>query len=169
MSTFKQLREGLTDTLDTLLDGWQRLYHRAAGAITRFTPGSSDSTELEVRETQDTSKYNAGWGVLAAEVFDDGDKVVVRMETPGMKKEDFDLQVRNNYLIISGEKRIGRERTNGRYHVSECAYGCFERSIPLPGEVESASARASYTKGVLRIELPKPDSQGRESINIEVN
>ncbi len=167
MSTFQQLREGLTDTLDTLLDGWQRLYHRAAGAITRFTPGSKEETDPATREARDISVYNAGWGVLAAEVFDDGDKIVVRLETPGMEKGDFDLQVRNNYLVIRGEKQVGSERTDGRYHVSECAYGCFERSIPLPGEVESGNASASYNNGVLRIELPKPDSRQRKTINIE--
>jgi HSP20 family protein len=110
-----------------------------------------------------------GWGVLAAEVSDDGDKVVVRLEAPGMAKDDFDLQVMDGYLIVRGEKRLEREETKGRYHVTECAYGHFERAIPLPDEVDTAKASASYKRGVLRVELPKDASHRRAPIKVAVH
>ena len=168
MSTLHQLREGLNEAWDTLVDGWQRLYRRASGAITRFTPGKK-AREDDNGAGQEIAVRSTGWGVLAAEVFDDDDQTVVRLEAPGLEKSDFDLEVLDNYLVVRGEKQIERERTEGRYHVTECAYGGFERAIPLPDEVDSSKARASYKNGVLRIELPKAASRRLRTITVDVH
>lgn len=169
MPTLQQLRESLNETLDTLVNDWQRLYRRAAGAITRFTAGEKGSPEASDPEGQEMAARSAGWGVLAAEVFDDGDRIVVRLEAPGLEKGDFDLQVIDDYLLIRGAKRIERERTQGRYHVTECAYGRFERAIPLADEVDAGKASATYKRGVLRVELPKAESRRRRTIKVEVS
>lgn len=158
MSPFQHLRDEFSHAWDALLDGWQRLYRRAAGAMTRFNQGSKAedaeaSTELAARST--------GWGVLAGEVLDGEDKVVVRLETPGMSKDDFDLEIMGDYLVVRGEKRVTREETQGRWQITECAYGSFERAIPLPAPVDSEQARASYEQGVLRVELPKRQPRER--------
>jgi HSP20 family protein len=168
MSTLHQLREGLNDAWDTLFDGWQRLYRRASGAITRFTP-CKKAREDDNSTGQEIAVRSAGWGVLVAEVFDDDGKIVVRLEAPGLEKSDFDLEVVDHYLVVRGEKQIERERTDGRYHVTECAYGRFERVIPLPDEVDSSKAQANYKNGVLRIELPKAASHRRRTITVDVH
>ena len=168
MSTLHQLREGLNEAWDTLVDGWRRLYRRAAGAMTRFTPGKKGEKDSGADEGQEIALRSAGWGVLAAEVFDDDDKLVVRLEAPGMDKTDFDLKVLDDHLVVRGEKQVERERTEGRYHVSECAYGRFERAIPLPERVESGKAHARYKNGVLRVELPKAVPQRRGTIRVDV-
>lgn len=167
MSTLHQLREGLNEAWDTLVDGWLRLYRRAAGAITRFTPGRK-TEESGAESEHEIAVRSAGWGVLAAEVFDDDDNIVVRLEAPGMQKADFDLEVHENYLVVRGEKQIERERTEGRYHVTECAYGRFERAIPLPEGVETEKAHAVYKHGILRVELPKEVSLRHRTIKIDV-
>jgi len=168
MSTLHQLREGLSEAWDTLVDGWERLYRRASGAITRFTPGNRVPEE-ERDAGREIAERSTGWGVLAAEVFDDDNQIVVRLEAPGLEKSDFDLEVLDNYLVVRGEKQIERERTEGRYHVTECAYGRFERAIPLPDEVDPSQAKANYKNGVLRIELPKATPRRRQTINVEVH
>ena len=61
------------------------------------------------------------WGVLTAEVFDDNERIVVRLEAPGLDGKDFDIHVHDDYLVVSGEKHIERESNQGRYHVTECA------------------------------------------------
>jgi HSP20 family protein len=154
MSTLHHFREGLDEAWDILIYGWQRLYRRATGAMTRFTLGKK-ALEDDRGTGQEISVRSSGWGVLASEVFNDDDKIVVRLEVSGMEKEDFDLQVIDGYLVIRGEKQIEREGSEGRYHVTECAYGQFERAIPLPDEVDNGQAQASYKNGVLRVELPK--------------
>ena len=168
MSTLHQLRDGLNEAWDTLVDGWQRLYRRAANAITRFTPGRNAEAGGNVKTGQEIAMRSTGWGVLAAEVFDDDDSIVVRLEAPGMEKTDFDLEVLENYLVVRGEKQVERERTDGRYHVTECAYGRFERAIPLPEGVETGKAQARYKNGVLRVELPKSATRRRRTIEVDV-
>ncbi|WP_456379527.1 Hsp20/alpha crystallin family protein [Thiolapillus sp.] len=164
MSTLQQIRSGMSQAWDSLVDGWQHLYRRAANAITRFSRGKEDdaqSRELAARST--------GWGVLASEVYDDEDKVVVRLEAPGMEGVDFNIEVVENYLVIRGQKNIERERTDGRYHILECAYGSFERALPLPEDVIADKAKASYKRGVLRVELPKSAAARRRKIDVEVH
>jgi HSP20 family protein len=158
MSPFEHLRDEFSHAWDALLDGWQRLYRRAAGAMTRFNQGAKSA---DAEESAELTERNTGWGVLAGEVLDAEDKIVVRLETPGMSKEDFDLEVTGDYLVVRGEKRVAREETQGRWQITECAYGSFERAIPLPAQVNGDQASASYKKGVLRVELPKRQPRQR--------
>ena len=152
-----------------MVDGWHRLYRRAEGAITRYTAGEKAGKETSKGEGQEIAVRSAGWGVLAAEVFDDEDDVIVRLEAPGMDRDDFDLKVVGGHLVVRGEKRIERERTQGHYHVTECAYGSFERAIPLPERVKSDKAHAKYKNGVLRVELPKAEPRRRRTIKVDVH
>lgn len=168
MSTLQQLREGLHDAWETLVEDWQRLSRRASGAITRFTPGKRAKDDDRDYAAQELAIRSAGWGVLAAEVFDDNDSVVVRIEAPGMEKSDFDLRILDNYLVVRGEKRVEREKSEGRYQVRECAYGHFERAIELPQGVDTDAVKASYKRGVLRVEVPKSASYRHNRITIEV-
>ncbi len=163
-STLQQINNGVSQVWDTLVEGWQQLYRRAANAITRFSSG-----EAGEEEQQELALRSAGWGMLPAEVFDDDDKVVVRIEAPGMDGADFDIQVVENYLVVSGQKKVEREKTEGRYHVLERAYGHFERAIPLPEEVVDDEATAKYRRGVLEVVLPKSSASRRRKIEVKVN
>tara|TARA_R110002073_G_scaffold334979_1_gene525839 strand:- start:58 stop:555 length:498 start_codon:yes stop_codon:yes gene_type:complete len=164
MSTLHQIREGLNEALGAVTDGWQKLYHRAAGALTHFS--NDKKSDDKTQDSRDMEVRSSSWGVLAAEVFDDNDKIVVRLEAPGMEKDDFDLQVHDGYLVVCGEKQIERERTEGNYHVTECAYGRFERAIPLPDGVDITKSNANYKNGVLRVELQKSDLRPRKTIQV---
>ena len=180
MSTLQQIRHDITRAWDHVRDGWERLSDQAAGAVTRFTHKGARPTREHGGRGLDlwgglrapawgSTLPSGGWGVLAAEVSDNDDKIVVRLEAPGMAKDDFELQVMDGYLVVRGEKRVEREESKGRYHVTECAYGHFERAIPLPDEVESDKAKASYKHGVLRVEMPKDQARRREPIKVSVH
>lgn len=98
------------------------------------------------------------WGdVPAVEVSEDDKALHVTAELPGMNKDDFDVELTGNHLIIKGEKRSNREKREGGYYYSECSYGSFSRSIPLPAEVEEDKVSADYKQGVLHITLPKSE------------
>jgi HSP20 family protein len=158
MTTLQQVREGLNQAWGRVVEGWEQLSRQASGAMTRFTGKRGDASAAEAQELAERS---TGWGLLAAEVFDDHDRVVVRVEAPGMDKDDLRLEVQDDFLIVSGEKHMARERTEGRWHVNECAYGAFQRVVPLPDTVDTAKADASYKHGVLRVELPKAATRRR--------
>ena len=97
----------------------------------------------------------AHWALLAAEVRESDDAVIVRLEVPGMDADGFDISVVDDTLVVRGEKQVERESRQGRYHRMECAYGSFERRIPLPFRVEAGRAAARYRAGVLEVTLPK--------------
>ena len=72
-----------------------------------------------------------------------------------MEKKDCEITIDGNILYVRGEKRFERASRDSTYHVMERAYGIFERAIPLPRDVDSNNAEATYTNGVLTIRLPK--------------
>lgn len=153
MSTFEQLRRGLGRTWEGLAEGWHNLSERAGQAMTRFHPPGRQG-ELETWEDQVT-RHAADWGLLATEMQEDDQGLVVRLEVPGMDREHFDIDVVDDHLVVRGEKRVQHEQHEGRFHLMECAYGRFERAIPLPFEVDGGAADARYRRGVLTVRLPK--------------
>jgi HSP20 family protein len=164
MTTLQQLREGLNQAWGRVLDGWEQLSRQASGAMTKFTGGRNKNPQ----ESRELAERSTGWGLLAAEVFDDDDRVVVRVEAPGMTKDDLRLEVQDDFLIVSGEKHMARERSEGRWHVNECAYGAFQRVVPLPDTVDTSKAEAEYKQGVLRVELPKA-AERRRRVQVRVH
>ncbi|MCX7897650.1 MAG: Hsp20/alpha crystallin family protein [Rhodocyclaceae bacterium] len=152
---FEALKEGFSSLWDSVAEGWRHLRESAAHALTRFRPG--EKTQLPAPETIDDPLFlpAQSWSMLGGEVFEDDTRIIVRLEIPGMEKEDIDITVRDDVLVVSGEKRFSREDTEGRWRIMQCAYGSFQRVVPLPAEVRPESARASYRNGILRVELPK--------------
>ncbi|QXP87614.1 Hsp20/alpha crystallin family protein [Methylococcus capsulatus] len=166
MTTLNELKHGLEEAWESLAEGWHRLRERAAGALTRFKPGAS--VPAVPRRQEDFYLASPTWALLAGDVYEDDRKVVIRLEVPGMEKEDFNLELRGDLLIVQGEKRLERETSEGRYRVLQCAYGHFHRVIPLPAEVVADRVQASYRNGVLKIELPKAAARLHRSIEIPV-
>ena len=153
MSTLDQLKGQLGRAWESVAEGWQHLRARAAEAVTHFTPVRSADT---VETASDLVAVNAAhWALLAAEVRESDDAVIVRLEVPGMDADGFDISVVDDTLVVRGEKQVERESRQGRYHRMECAYGSFERRIPLPFRVEAGRAAARYRAGVLEVTLPK--------------
>ena len=166
MSTLEQLRRNLSSAWENFAEGWSHLRERAGQALTRFTPKRGG--EVETVEDQLVGQ-SARWGLLATEVREDEDSVTVRLEVPGMERDDFDIDVIDDYLVVRGEKRLQREQTHGRYHVMECAYGSFERAVPLPVAVDQDGARAQYQHGVLTVTLPKHQRARSRRIDVQTD
>lgn len=166
MKALTELRQGLEEVWESVSEGWRRLRESAAGALTRFKPGEKSSFPAGIED--DLYLPSSGWALLAGDVFEDAGKVVVRLEVPGMEKSDFNIEVRDDALIVRGEKRFEREASEGRYRVLQCAYGTFQRVVPLPAPVIANKAKATYRNGVLKIELPKAGPAKAKAIEITV-
>ncbi|TDX99665.1 Hsp20/alpha crystallin family protein [Thiohalophilus thiocyanatoxydans] len=164
MNAMAELQQGLNRAWHSLSEGWTQLRDRAANAITRFNPVKHDG---EVESAEDVGALRgARWSVLAAEVQDKGDDLVVRLEVPGMEADDFDIAVVDDYLLVRGEKRLQREQTEGDFHIRERAYGAFQRAVPLPTAVDQEKAKAQYKRGVLNVTLPKASHARRRKIEV---
>ena len=149
------IRHGVGALWDSVAEGWERLRQGAAGALTRYRP--ADKAGLPGADEVDDAGWvpSASWAMLGGDVFEDDQRIVVRLEAPGMNKSDFDIQVQGDTLVVRGEKRFERESTEGRWRMLQCAYGSFLRSVPLPAAVKTDQSRASYRNGVLKVELSK--------------
>jgi HSP20 family protein len=163
MSTLEHLREGIGQAWNHVAEGWRHLYDRASRALTKFT-----SVRGELGEVDDfVIREGARWALLAAEVRENDNQVIVKLEAPGLNANDFDIRVLNDMLVVNGEKQVEKEETRGRFHLMECAYGSFERTVPLPAGVDITGAHAKYRNGVLRVTLPKSESRSQQRINVE--
>lgn len=163
-----ELKSGFGSLWDSMAEGWQRLRESAAQALTRFKPGTKSNLPARAEVDDATWLPSHGWSMLGGDVFEDERRLVVRLEIPGMAKEDFDIEVLDDALIVRGEKRFEREATEGRWRVLQCAYGSFSRTVPLPVAVRPGEARATYRDGVLRIELPKAEPGRPQRITLKV-
>ena len=165
MTKLNELKQGIGHAWESLSEGWRDLSQRAGSALTRFRPGVPPPNGGSVAQEL---PMMGSWAFMAADVFDDDDKLVVRLEAPGMRRDDFNIELIGNVLSVWGEKRLERESGAGRYRVMQCAYGSFRREVPLPVEVKADKTRASYRDGVLRIELPKADGARSRRVDVRV-
>lgn len=165
MNAIAELRQGLSEGWKSVADGWSHLLRRASTALTPYR-GARGAVQAE--DDDFFPLGSPGWALLAGEVFENRNKVVVRIEAPGMEAKDFQLDVLDDRLTVRGNKRFSRESGDGRYRVFECAYGSFERTVALPAPVDAERARATYRHGVLRIELPKRDARAPRLVKVRV-
>ena len=145
---------------ESLSDGWREMLTRSGSALTHFV------REKGAEQEGVSLASFPNWGLLAGEVMETDKEIVVRVEVPGMEKADCEITIEGNTLYLRGEKRFERETEEGSFHVMERAYGSFERAIPLPQDVDSAGADASYKNGVLSVRLPKVGSGVAKRITI---
>jgi HSP20 family protein len=102
------------------------------------------------------------------EVFERGNNLVVRADLPGLSREDVDVELDNDALVIRGHRHNEFEDDQEGFYRSERSYGSFYRAIPLPENVDLSSCDATFKDGVLEVTLPKPQSQQSRSKRIEV-
>lgn len=162
------ITRGFGSLVESVSGGWDRLRRSAQSALTRFKPG--ERTQLPARDEIDDPAFLPGpfSALLGGDVFEDDRRLVVRIEAPGLEKDDFDVRVIGETLVVRGEKRFEREATEGRWRVLQCAYGAFHRAVPLPVPVRGDAAKASYRNGVLKVELPKVQPSRPRQVTIEV-
>ena len=95
--------------------------------------------------------------IPAANIVENKDNYEVNLAAPGMKKDDFNIDVEGNVLTISAEKEEKKEEKDERYSRKEFNYASFSRSFTLPEGVNKEKIDASYENGLLRLSLPKTE------------
>jgi HSP20 family protein len=99
------------------------------------------------------------WGLSAwgppLDVEETDKEVMVRAEIPGVKADELELSIRDNSLVISGEKKEENEKKEKGYFYQERRFGSFRREVPLPSAVDAEHVEAEYKDGVLHVKLHK--------------
>jgi len=114
----------------------------------------------------ETGAEGAVW-VPVVDVSESTDAIRVKVEAPGVAKDDFKISVQNNVLTIRGEKKMEKETTEENYHRVERVYGSFFRAVELPSAVQTDRVNASYKDGVLTITLLKSEEAKPKEIAVE--
>lgn len=112
---------------------------------------------------------NSGIWFPPVDVLESRDSYLIRAELPGMKREDFNLEVREGTLTLSGERRFEEPASGVEYHRVERVSGKFARSFSLPHTVKNEEIKASYRDGILEIHVPKAEEAKPKQIAINIH
>jgi HSP20 family protein len=102
------------------------------------------------------------------DVVETKDAIFVKVELPGMTEKDIHVQMENGVLTLSGERKLETATTNQGYRRIERSYGKFTRTFTLPPNVEFNKIAATYTNGLLELEIPKKEEAKPKTIQVEV-
>ena len=129
----------------------------------QVAPENSEPAEDEWDNTDDFP------GQLAVDVYETADKLVVKARTAGISKSDLDVSISDNILTISGVLSGGEEEQTTKWHIQECYWGEFSRTIALPVPVreDENSVKAELKDGVLTITFDKEKTEAPKKIAIQ--
>jgi HSP20 family protein len=106
--------------------------------------------------------------VPAMDLVDTGEAFLLTADLPGLSESDVSIEVRDNVLTVSGERKSEHEDRKAGYYRVERSYGSFRRSLTLPEGVDPAAVTATFDKGVLNVTVPKPEQQAPRKVTITV-
>jgi HSP20 family protein len=106
--------------------------------------------------------------IPAMDLVEEGDHYVLRADLPGVREEDINVELEDNVLTISGERRAEHEERREGYYRVERASGKFSRSLTLPEGIEPESIEAQFENGVLTVRIPKPEERRPRRVAISV-
>lgn len=130
--------------------------------LTRWSP-ARDFAALEIDRLNRMFGTTATW-LPPVDIYENDDHdVVVKLEVPDMKREDFTVTLEDGVLTVSGERKASSDVKDGDYRRRERTFGAFSRSFTVPGTVDGGRVQAAYTNGVLTITLPqRPEAKPRQ-------
>jgi HSP20 family protein len=140
--------------------------------LVRFQPVSGIFNEIDsiinsaLIPFPDVRRFDRTGRFAGMSVNESAEQVTVRVELPGVLKEDIAVNVNNDILTISGERKAPERKENEQYIRNEISYGKFERSLSLPYPVDVEKVSASQENGVLTVVLPKHENAKPKQITI---
>ena len=150
-------------------ESMERVHDKVCHFLNRLVPWNNQEPSAE-RITADTLPAFMKFGGPLLDMHETPEELIIRVEVPGLNKDDFSVDLVGRRLTIHGEKRVVREQKGGdRCHISECRYGSFSRSIQLPYEIDEKFIAADLKHGVLKIRLPKPEKEQHTRYRVPVS
>lgn len=108
----------------------------------------------------------------SVDIYEDENSVTVKAELPGTRKEDLKVDVTEDAISISGEKKkeekVQEKVQEKDYYRLERSYGSFKRSFALPAEVDSSKAKAKFKDGVLEVTVPKSERAKKKEVKVTI-
>lgn len=116
------------------------------------------------------TRTDSGTGLIVPplDVAETDNEITVKMDIPGVKKEEIDITVHEGVLAVKGERKFEKEENNKRFHRIERGYGQFTRTLALPDTVDGESIKGDYREGVLTITMRKREETKPKQIKVNV-
>lgn len=111
---------------------------------------------------------NAVWSPTA-DIYENPDSFQLKLDLPGIKKEEVKISYLDGILKVSGERIQEKDEENGTYHRVERVYGKFYRSFTLPKEIKTDAIGAEFSNGQLKITIPKAEQAKPKELEIKVS
>ena len=105
----------------------------------------------------------------ALDVVEEQENFLVKVDLPGLSKDDVSVTIQDNFLTIKGERKHEVEKKEANFHHRECVHGTFARTIELPTRVDAGKVEATFRDGVLHVTLPKSEEAKPKEIKVSVN
>jgi HSP20 family protein len=102
------------------------------------------------------------------DVFEKDNRLVTKIDLPGLKKEDVKVEVTDGHLAISGERKTEAEEKKENFYRCEREYGSFYRAVPLPEGVKLEDVKATFSDGVLEVSVPLPAKPEAKVRKVEI-
>ncbi len=118
-------------------------------------------------EKNDKSFLSGAW-LPAVDIHDSKDYITVKADLPGLSKEEIQVSIEEDHLVIKGEKKKDSDVKEGEYRRIERYYGSFYRAIALPSKINEQKIEANYKDGVLEIKLPKAEEAKPKQITVNI-
>jgi HSP20 family protein len=138
-------------------------------ALVRWDP----TRDLDTLQTDVNRVFDAFFGdrtarrwVPAIDLVETDDNFVLKVDLPGLEKDDVEIEVKDGLLTVSGERKAEHEERKDGYHRIERAHGAFSRSLTLPQGVDADQVQADFDKGVLEVRIPKPAERKPHRVQI---
>jgi HSP20 family protein len=105
----------------------------------------------------------------SVDIFEEGNDVVVKAEMPGMNKDEIDINISDDVITISGEKKSEEKIEKKDYFRLERSHGSFSRSLTLPAEIQTDQAKAVFKDGVLEVRIPKSEAAMQKVKKVKID
>lgn len=115
----------------------------------------------------DTTEQNKYGFNPQCEVSEDKSHYLMKFDLPGISKDQIKIELHENRLTISGERKEEKKNDTEKQHFSEVYYGSFTRAFTFPSQVDAERVQAKYENGILQIEIPKSESSRARQINVK--
>jgi HSP20 family protein len=102
------------------------------------------------------------------DIYEDKEGLTLKFEVPGIDANQIKVQVAENALTVSGERKLENEQNRQNYHRVESSYGAFERSFSLPQSLDTEKLNAQYKNGVLTVYVPRSERSRPRSVQVKV-
>jgi len=131
-----------------------------------FSTTNNNEGQQPVQQEEEWDENEAILGQLAVDVYETKEKLVVKARTAGVNKNDLDVSIADNTLSIKGTLSAGGEEDVQNYHLQECYWGEFSRSLVLPVPVKEDEIQAVLKDGVLTISFTKTQQDTVKKIQV---